>query len=183
MDKLCKSCSARLETGKFSKCAKEKDGLQSKCKSCYKIYQAKRYLANKEKINAANKSWYESNKQQVIARTVAYKKERRQADPLFKATVNLRRRLNRALKASRWHKNCDFNSYIGCTLSDLHTHMEVQFTVGMTWGNYGQWHIDHIIPLSSAQSESELFKLCHYTNLQPLWALDNIKKGSNHVRN
>mgnify|MGYP002132731409 FL=1 len=51
----------------------------------------------------------------------------------------------------------------------------------MTWDNYGDWHIDHIIPLNSAQTEEDLYKLCHYSNLQPLWALDNLKKGSKYV--
>ena len=48
----------------------------------------------------------------------------------------------------------------------------------MTWNNYGKWHIDHIIPLDIAKSEKELLPLLHYTNLQPLWVLDNIKKGN-----
>jgi hypothetical protein len=48
----------------------------------------------------------------------------------------------------------------------------------MSWENRDEWHIDHIIPLSSANSEEELYKLCHYTNLQPLWAEENIKKSN-----
>lgn len=48
----------------------------------------------------------------------------------------------------------------------------------MTWENRNEWHIDHITPLSSAKTEEELYKLCHYTNLQPLWAEENLKKGN-----
>jgi hypothetical protein len=48
----------------------------------------------------------------------------------------------------------------------------------MSWDNHGEWHIDHIIPLSSAKNESDLYKLFHYTNLQPLWAFDNLSKGN-----
>lgn len=69
---------------------------------------------------------------------------------------------------------------IGCSLEELKNHLEKQFKVGMTWNNWSLfgWHIDHIIPLSSAKTESEMIKLCHYTNLQPLRAEENHKKGS-----
>jgi hypothetical protein len=56
------------------------------------------------------------------------------------------------------------------------------FTEKMNWDNYGEWHIDHIIPLSSANTEEEIYKLCHYTNLQPLWAEDNIKKSNKIIK-
>jgi hypothetical protein len=55
--------------------------------------------------------------------------------------------------------------------------MELQFWPGMTWSNYGKWHVDHIIPLCTANSKEALEKLCHYTNLQPLWAVDNLRKN------
>ena len=57
-------------------------------------------------------------------------------------------------------------------------HLENQFKEGMTWHNRSEWHIDHIVPLSSANNEEELYKLCHYTNLQPLWAEENLKKSN-----
>ena len=69
---------------------------------------------------------------------------------------------------------------MGCDIEFLKKHLENQFLDGMTWddkGFYG-WHIDHIIPLSSAKTEEDVYKLCHYTNLQPLWAKDNYNKGS-----
>ena len=69
---------------------------------------------------------------------------------------------------------------IGCSPQFLKEHLEKQFKDGMNWENYGLygWHIDHIIPLSSAQNEDDIYKLCHYTNLQPLWAKDNLSKGN-----
>ena len=65
---------------------------------------------------------------------------------------------------------------IGLHPIDLKNYIENKFTEGMSWDNYGKWHIDHIIPLNSAKTEEEIIKLCYYTNLQPLWASDNIRK-------
>jgi hypothetical protein len=67
---------------------------------------------------------------------------------------------------------------VGCDSHFLKEYLEQKFQQGMSWDNYGVWHIDHIIPLSSAKSEEEIYKLCHYTNLQPLWGIDNIKKSN-----
>ena len=68
---------------------------------------------------------------------------------------------------------------LGCSPEYLKEHLEKQFSQGMSWDNYGfyGWHIDHKIPLSSAKTEEEVYQLCHYTNLQPLWAKDNLSKG------
>ena len=105
--------------------------------------------------------------------------ERLATDPLFKMAHNLRGRLRPALKVKKWHKDCQFKDYIGCTLEELKAHLEKQFTVGMDWDSYGEkgWHIDHIIPLASATTVEEMIKLCHYTNLQPLWWDANLRKG------
>jgi hypothetical protein len=66
---------------------------------------------------------------------------------------------------------------VGCSPQELKEHLEKQFKEGMNWENRNLWHIDHIIPLASANTEEELYKLCHFTNLQPLWAEENIKKS------
>lgn len=74
---------------------------------------------------------------------------------------------------------------LGCSMNFFRKYIESSFQEGMSWDNYGKinetqskvWHIDHKIPLSSAKGKEDIIRLCHYTNLQPLWALDNIKKS------
>lgn len=70
------------------------------------------------------------------------------------------------------------DEYLGCTYEEGRNYLASLFTEGMTWDNHGEWHIDHIIPLASAKTREELEPLFHYTNLQPLWAEDNLKKGA-----
>lgn len=73
---------------------------------------------------------------------------------------------------------------LGCTIEELKAHLESLFKPGMTWDNWGHtgdvWHLDHIIPLASFDlTDPEQVKLaCHYTNLQPLWATENLQKGA-----
>jgi hypothetical protein len=94
----------------------------------------------------------------------------------------LRNRLYCALRRANANKNIKTHELIGCTITELRQHLEAQFTDGMTWHNYGKdgWHIDHIRPCASFDlSDSEQQRQCfHYSNLQPLWALDNIRKGA-----
>ncbi len=66
---------------------------------------------------------------------------------------------------------------MGTSIENVKRNLESQFQPGMNWENYGKWHVDHIVPLASAKSKEELEKLYHYTNLQPLWAADNIRKS------
>ena len=83
------------------------------------------------------------------------------------------------LKTKKITKRNGTFEIIGCTPHELKEHLETQFREGMSWENHGEkgWHIDHIIPLSSAKNEEEIYKLCHYTNLQPLWWDENMSKG------
>jgi 5-methylcytosine-specific restriction endonuclease McrA len=99
-------------------------------------------------------------------------------DTQFRLEVLLRSRLRDALKNKQ--KRGSAVRLLGCTIEELITHLETKFSVGMSWESRGAWHIDHIIPLSSFDLEDfEQLKIaCHYTNLQPLWAFDNISKGS-----
>lgn len=72
---------------------------------------------------------------------------------------------------------------LGCSVEFLKQHLEKQFKNGMSWENHGKWHIDHIIPLASAKTQEKIEYLCHYTNLQPLWAKDNQSKGAKIIKN
>ena len=102
-----------------------------------------------------------------------YQRQRLRSDPAFRACRNVRNRLNSFLKGKG-----RVSKHLGCTLKEFKAHIEAQFQLGMSWDNYPEWHIDHKHPLSVAYEEgSEAFaKASHYTNLQPLWATDNLKK-------
>lgn len=94
--------------------------------------------------------------------------------PWAKAKLNLRKRIGKLLRG-----HCSATGTIGCSKEQLKAHLEAQFKTGMTWANYGsQWHVDHIIPLASAESVEHMARLNHYTNLQPLWAWENRAKGA-----
>lgn len=95
----------------------------------------------------------------------------------------LRSRINKSLKTNQ--KNTRTNEIVGCTIDELKTHIQNQFQEGMNWENWSQfgWHLDHIIPISSANNEEEMYKLCHYTNLQPLWWRDNLEKRDKIIEN
>lgn len=181
--KCCKQCNLIKPITDFSPAAKYKDKqyYRGECKECNKLNQQSDQTAqikyrNSEHgkaVKAAYKKRPEYRKKQT-----EYTNKRYKEDKMFAVKKNIRGRLQKALKKKFWLKNSKFAEYIGCSLNELKVHLENKFTEGMSWQNYGKWHIDHIIPLSSVTSEEEMYKLCHYTNLQPLWAIDNIKKSN-----
>lgn len=101
-------------------------------------------------------------------------------DEIFRIRTNMKNRLKLFLKSNKITKKNTTFGYVGCNPKELKEHIEKQFKDGMCWENYGYygWHIDHIIPLSSAKTEKEVYELSHYTNLQPLWADENYKKSN-----
>lgn len=121
-------------------------------------------LKNKDKINA--------NKRNT-------EKLKRNTDPSHKLIINQRTRITGILKKHKTNKTLDL---IGCSAEFLRNYLENKFQEGMSWENYGKygWHVDHIIPCSSFDlRDVEQQKICfHYTNLQPLWAIDNLKKNN-----
>ena len=137
-------------------------------------YQKKYREANKEKI----KAYHEVHKEKKQAYHKVYAKLRRDIDPLYKMQANLRSRTYKAFKRGGYKKNTKTAETLGASYQEVFDHIENLFTEGMEWSNQGEWHIDHIVPLASAKTKEELISLCHYTNLQPLWAEDNLVKGA-----
>jgi hypothetical protein len=202
--KICNICGLEKDFSDFHKWKYGPDGFKRECKKCRKIETTKYYLQNSEsikdkastyrkehpeKVKEVKKKIYERKKESILNQQSNYKKqnrknitqknlERRKTDPIHHLKHIMNSRIRMFLKSKKLTKTNKTFTIVGCTPYELKEHLERKFTEGMSWNNQGYWHIDHIIPLSSAKNKEEIYKLCHYTNLQPLWAEDNLKKGS-----
>lgn len=132
---------------------------------------------NKSRVLAAAKAYRESNKEAVSKIKLICYNRKRKTDPAFRVLCNLRTRLGAAVRGAS--KSAKTIELLGCEIAHLMIHLESQFTEGMTWENYGQWHIDHVKPCASFDfTEPAQQRACfHWTNLQPLWGIDNILKS------
>jgi len=105
---------------------------------------------------------------------------RRMEEPLFKFKKLLRNNVRNSFKRGGFSKTSECRKILGADWDVVKKYFESKFTEGMSWDNMGLWHIDHILPISTATCEEDVIRLNHYTNLQPLWGEDNIKK-SNYI--
>jgi len=157
-----------------------------------RIYSRERYAKNTKRVKECSYKWRRNNPEKVKASVLKwrienrdkhlstrnkYQKKRRQ-NPLIIISERIRALIFFKLKVKNYTKKSRTHEILGCSYDDFKIYIEKQFKDGMTWNNKGAWHIDHIIPTCVAKTEQELIKLNHYTNLQPLWAEDNLKKGS-----
>lgn len=142
-----------------------------------RAYQDAYRNANRERLNAASRVYQAENWEHKKAYMKGYFKTRMATDPVFAVGRRMRSRMGVFFRKSGFGKPAKTYDLIGCSFEFLAKHLEAQFSEGMTWENRNQWHIDHRIPLSSASSIEEVTALFHYSNLQPLWAFDNISKG------
>ena len=194
--KICSKCKIEKELCEFHNSSKGKLGKVSNCKLCISFYQTNRKFIKKEydkkyrkinkiKISKRTSEYASENKERISLRKLEWARknkdrinktlcERKKNDPIFKLKTLYRSKIHKILKTKK-EKTFDL---IGCSPIELKSHLENKFTGEMSWENHGQfgWHIDHIIPLSSAKNDEELKKLCHYTNLQPLWWWENLEK-------
>lgn len=164
--KICSKCKIEQDLDNFCKDSKSKDGKQSNCKICKAKHIKEYYRTNPEKKPKKSK------KQQLDA----YYKNR--------VNRNFSRRMRKSLNGLK--DGMSWESLVGYNVLELKKHLEGLFIEGMTWENYGEWHIDHIIPISSfniINVNCDNFKICwSLNNLQPLWAIDNIKKSNNLIK-
>jgi hypothetical protein len=155
----------------------------------------KRYLANKARCQATNKraaqkriesdrkrvkAWRAQNKDRVRAYNLRYVMKKLATDPLYWLKQRVRVRLCSVISPNSKTPKGRTIAYVGCDVLTLKRHIESQFKDGMCWENRGQWHIDHIIPLAlfDLRDKDQQLAAFHYTNLRPMWASENVRKGA-----
>jgi hypothetical protein len=202
--KKCNCCKKEKEFIYFSKDKNKKFGYDDRCKMCSKEYYIKNkvdrinkqkeyYKSNVEKIKEYGKEYYiskieqkkeysrnysKNNREKINKYLRTYNKERCKNDYLFKLKKNIRSLISISIRKQGFSKQSKTFEYLGCTFEDFKIHLESKFVTGMSWDNRGKWHIDHIYPISLAKTKEDVIKLNHYTNFQPLWAEDNLRKGN-----
>lgn len=165
---VCGDCSKKRE--------KDSRWVGSLCRNCYENQHRTNNSDIKKKLDT-RVAIYRAKEENKEKRRI-YENNRLKTNPNAKLANRFRNLLNKLVKN---HKGNSAESLLKCTFDELRSHLESQFQTDMTWDNWGVsgWHIDHIRPLSSFDltNEEELKIACHYTNLQPLWAKENMSKG------
>ena len=199
--KICTKCDTPKSLDCFSKHIKRKDKKQTMCKSCSRRYKADRrskltpeqksYISrqnlqkrvHKLGLESVTKSCRIAQKKYRSKFTIEENREKnRNYQKLYLQKLdnrikhNLRCRLSAAIKHG--YKTSSAVRDLGCSIEFFKEYLNAKFTEGMNWDNYGEWHIDHIKPLSRVDFSiaEDIKSAVHYTNLQPLWALDNFRK-------
>jgi hypothetical protein len=188
LDPWCRSCAAVYKRDYI---AKNRDRVREDQRRAYadnpEHFKAKvrsRYKADPKKSIRLACDYAKKNKAKVNARVSEWQKQKRLTDPQFKLKSRLRSRLHRALDGRVRHASAIRD--LGCSVPDLKSWIERKFTAEMSWSNHGPvWHLDHKIPLSLFDLRCPLQArlACHFTNIQPLNASENIRKGGANRRN
>lgn len=193
MNKICNKCNIDKHIDCFNAKKNGKLGKEAVCKECRKLYQARYRINNKQKINDGQKKYEQQNKGKIALRKKKYREKNKEkileknkkwkhkkyhSDINYRIECILRARLYKCLSGMK--KTNKTLSLLGCSVDEFKLHIEKQFKGDMSWNNWSHdtWHIDHIRPISSYDlSDPEQQKECfHYTNLQPLYASENLRK-------
>lgn len=175
--KVCNDCGKELPaTLDYFNKANTKSGLYFRCKDCCREV----YLKNRDRIYAKGREYKQKNRIKIRKWFKNRATERRKGDVQFNLAARLRTRTRRILQGGAF--TAKSQELLGCSYLFFKEYFESLFTDGMTWDLFlqGAIHVDHVIPIAAFDltKEDEVRKACHYSNLQPLWAKDNIRKGS-----
>ena len=192
--KKCTKSGSIKDISEFYKNSGYKDGYHGWCKACYRIWKLNYKAINREFIRQQDKEYRKSHREGGAKRQEKYRKnnpdkirkqrreqyERNMANPTRKLFLRTHTSICNSLAGRKHGKK--WESLVGYDIVELKQHLEKMFVDGMSWDNYGQWHVDHIIPSSvfNFSSPDDLdFKRCwDLKNLRPMWGTDNIKKGA-----
>jgi hypothetical protein len=193
--KHCPRCDSWKTLSEYNKQSSSWDKLARMCRKCYCEYKTNK-RKNDEKYKQSDilykqkyeksgrrkevsKIRYEEKKDELLKKNIAYNNKKYNTDPYFKVVCCMRSRISKLFKQKNADKYNKFYNYLGCSKQDFILYFQAKFKEGMTWENHGEWHIDHIKPCASFNllHEEEQKKCFHYTNLQPLWASENLSKG------
>lgn len=178
---ICKPCSKLVRNGYR---APPKPILTDrKCKACNIVKPISDYYKHTAKCKSctlASASLLRVPVERVLSDRPqsVYKRLKQQSDPLFKLRSNIGTLIANSLSKNGYTKSDTTVNILGCSVEEFKNYLESQFTLGMSWDNRNEWHIDHIVPISYACSEEEILLLNHYSNLRPLWSTANQAKAS-----
>jgi len=173
--KYCYGCEQDKAFSEFGKQSATKDGLKTKCKLCTKEIDRLRYALNPEKVKASVRRWNVKNREKLRE----YDKTYRQS-PVGRMRKAIRGRIHECVSRIKEHpaKIVSYSN-VGCKYAQLKQRIESLWSPGMTWANYGNWHIDHKRPIASfdLSKPDDILAANHFSNLQPLWASENMAKS------
>lgn len=174
-------CKAQYHSNREVKLRKAKE-YRLRNPAAAKAQAAAYRAANVEAIREGKRKCYEAKREQYLAKTKENKRERMRGDVSFRLLERLRGRVSSVMRAAGVGKTQSFRSLVGCSGPELRAHLESKFTQGMTWDEYGfhGWHVDHIRPCASFDltDEAQQRECFHYTNLQPMWGVENMRKNA-----
>ena len=129
---------------------------------------------NREKIRRIDKIYREANREKLYE----IRKNKINNNPLLKSKERIRILIANSITKMGYTKKSRTHEILGCSFEFFKEYIDLQFKDDMSWDNHGEWHLDHKIPISYSESEQDLIDLNHYSNFQPLWAMDNLSKGN-----